>query len=248
MVKEKFHIGTSGFSYKHWKEIFYPPGTKPADYLSFYAQTFKVTELNTSFYHLPRAKTIEGWMNKVPPDFKFCVKLSRFITHMKRLLEPEEPLKKFFDIFKPLQQQMGPVLVQLPPSFKYDSERATHFFDVLNTDYSAYEFVLEPRHETWLHDESLHLLSKYNIGFVISQSGVRFPYAEHATAKNIYIRFHGPTELYRSSYDDDTLKDFAALIKKQITNGHEVWAFFNNDVHGYALPNSLKLIELLRTK
>src|SRR5436305_8439995 len=118
----KLHIGTSGWSYKHWKDIFYPPKLKSTDWLKYYTRFFKTTEINTSFYHLPKPQTIEKWMREVPAGFRFCPKISRYITHMKKLRDPEESLGRFFEIFEPMHKMMGPVLIQLPPSLKFNND------------------------------------------------------------------------------------------------------------------------------
>ena len=174
-------------------------------------------------------------------DFLFCPKMSRYLTHMKKLNEPEEPLERFFDIFRPMKKQMGPVLIQLPRMVKFKFDRDEHLSTLLAKTYRSYEFVLEIRDESWLSNDALNLLAKYDIGLVISQSGSGFPYAEMVTAKNIYVRFHGPGDLYASSYSDDELKYFAKKFKKWVKEGHEVWAFFNNDIHGYAPKDALRL-------
>jgi len=117
---------------------------------------------------------------------------------------------------------------------------------LLRSKYRKYEFVMEVRSDTWLLEESLILMAKYDIGLVISQSGERFPYSEMITAKNIYIRFHGPHALYSSSYSDQMLKEFAKKFKKWEKAGHEIWAFFNNDVHAYAIEDGKRLLKLLK--
>ena len=243
-MRSKLHIGTSGWSYKHWKEIFYPPKLKATDWLSYYAQFFKTTEINTSFYHLPKQETVEKWMKNVPRRFRFCPKISRYITHMKKLRDPEESLERFFEIFEPMEKMMGPVLIQLPPSLKFHYDVADHFYSVLKKNYKKYDFAMEVRHPTWLEEESLTLMTKYDMGFVISQSGDRFPYSEMVTAKNIYIRFHGPKKLYASYYTDAMLKRFLKMFRGWINEGHEIWAYFNNDIYGYAIENAKRLIEL----
>ena len=153
---------------------------------------------------------------------------------MKKLHDPEELLQRFFDVFKSMKKQMGPVLMQLPRMVKFKPDVAEHLFKLLKRNYTRYEFVLEVRHPTWLEKDSLRLLTKYEIGLVISQSGNRFPYAEIITAKNIYIRFHGPEALYASSYKDKDLKYFAKKFSKWVKEGHEIWTFFNNDINGHA--------------
>ncbi|HWB28666.1 MAG TPA: DUF72 domain-containing protein [Chitinophagaceae bacterium] len=243
---KNIYIGTSGWSYKDWKGLFYPPELKSTEWLTFFSNTFKITEINSSFYHLPLKKTVTGWVNKVPADFKFCPKISRYLTHIKRLKDAEEPLERFFSVFSPMKDKMGPVLVQLPPSLKFDSGLAQEFYKILHSKYNDYSFALEARHESWLQKDSLKLMGDYDIAFVVAQSGKGFPYAEVVTAKNIYVRFHGPKELYASSYSDSMLADFAGRFKKWHKAGHIIWAFFNNDYYGYAINNGLKLINMLQ--
>ena len=144
-----------------------------------------------------------------------------------------------------MKEKMGPVLVQLPPSLKFNYDVAEHFYVTLKKSFKEYSFAMEVRHETWMIEESLTLMSKYDMAFVISQSGDRFPYAETITAKNIYVRFHGPKELYASSYTNETLRNFADKFKKWISKGHYIWAFFNNDIHMHALRNAEKLKEMV---
>jgi uncharacterized protein YecE (DUF72 family) len=245
-MKDHIHIGTSGWSYKHWKGIFYPPKLKPPEWIDFYASHFKITEINGSFYKLPSKETVIEWTKKVPKYFLFCPKMSRFLTHMKKLNEPEEPLERFFGIFEPMKKMMGPVLLQLPEILKFNYDKANHLYRLMKTKYRKYDFVMEVRHDSWLQNESLTLMTKYDIGLVISQSGDRFPYSEMVTAKNIYIRFHGPQVLYASSYPDTMLKDFVRKFRKWEKQGHEIWAFFNNDVNGYAIEDARRLLKLLK--
>ena len=242
------HIGTSGWSYKHWKGVFYPPGLAAAQWLPFYARHFSTTEINGSFYRLPSPETVLKWIEQVPDDFIFCPKMSRFLTHLKKLKEPEEPLERFFSVFGPMKSAMGPVLIQLPPSLKFNYETAGYFFQLLKNQYRDYAFVLEVRHSTWLEEVSLTLMAKYDIGFVISQSGATFPYSEMITARNVYVRFHGPAQLYASSYTDEMLSDFALKFKEWIRQDHTVWAYFNNDVGGHALADAKRLEQMMTKK
>lgn len=218
---------------------------KTSNYLNYYAEHFACAEINTSFYRLPGEETITSWVEKVPKGFKFCPKMSRYLTHMKKLREPEEPLERFFNLFEPMKAMLGPVLVQLPPMAKFYYDVAEHLFKLFRKKYKAYEFVIEPRHATWFENDALNLMAKYGIGLVISQSGAAFPYSEMITAKNIYIRFHGPAELYASSYSDEMLKTFLKKIKAWVKEGHEVWIFFNNDIHGHAFRDAARLIKMI---
>lgn len=243
-MSSAIHIGTSGWSYKHWKGSFYPAGLKETDWLPFYSRHFSIAEINTSFYHLPKHQTVLNWMAKAPGDFLFCPKLCRYITHMKKLNEVEEPLNRFFDVFAPMHAQMGPVLVQLPPQLPFTRERAESFYHLLQNDFCAFSFVLEVRHQSWLQAESISLLKHYNIGLVISQSAGFFPYTEEVTAQNIYLRFHGPDALYASGYSNEALTYYAGKIKQWAQQGHTVWAFFNNDIHGFAPTDAQRLQQL----
>lgn len=244
-MKGEIHVGTSGWSYKHWKGLFYPATLKTSDWLSFYMQSFKVTEINTSFYHLPKETTTRMWAKKSEKDFRFCPKMSRYLTHMKKLNDPSETVARFFDSFSPLKRKLGPVLVQLPGFLKYDAVKAEALYKLFKRSYRYYRFAMEMRHETWFSPESIALLKKYNIAMVISQSGDRFPYKELVTANHIYVRFHGPRDLYASGYSDKELKYFASLFMDWKRKGHNIWAFFNNDIHGYAFKDASRLLKIL---
>jgi uncharacterized protein YecE (DUF72 family) len=237
----KFHIGTSGWSYKDWVEVFYPQNLKSVDWLSHYAKTFDCTEINGSFYRLPQRRTVINWINKVSKEFLFCPKMSRYLTHIKRLKDPEEPLQRFFDVFEPMQRQMGPILIQLPKTVGFDRKVTEHFYALLKEQYAPYRFAMEVRHETWMTEDSYALMSEYDIAFVISHSGNHFPYAEVITSKNIYFRFHGPGSLYNTKYDEETMKKYAQLFKKWSDEHHELWIFFNNNWFGYGIENALSL-------
>jgi uncharacterized protein YecE (DUF72 family) len=224
-MPKSFYIGTSGWSYKHWKGLFYPDNLNPRDYLKFYAQHFDIAEINTSFYHLPKRQTVINWTNAMSPGFKYCPKLSRYITHYQKLNNPEESLQLFMDVFEPMMKKMGPVLVQLPHFVKYVREKTENFYSVLATTYKGYHFAMEVRDESWFTDESLELMKKYKIALVISHSYDKFPYIEAVTAKDIYYRFHGPKELYASNYTTDMLAGYAEKFIGWIQKKHRVWHF-----------------------
>jgi uncharacterized protein YecE (DUF72 family) len=244
-----FRVGTSGWSYKHWAGgVFYPADVKSAKWLEYYLTQFDCTELNASFYRLPEAKTVDGWRERVPADFKFCPKLSRWITQLKKLKDPAEPLKTFFDRFEPLRERLGPVLVQLPPNFGYDAARTEFFYTLLREHYAAYRFALEARHESWFSPASLDLMRQYRIALVIADSGTRFPHNETITADWTYLRFHGPDGLYASNYAPEQLAGYADKIKAWLEQGLQVWAFFNNDAQGYAPKNARQLRDLVKAR
>lgn len=245
MKKGKIYIGTSGWSNGYWKGRLYPQDSKSKEFLQFYAQAFNASEINTTFYHLPKSTTVEGWINSVPKDFKFCVKMSRFITHIKRLKEPEQPLQRFFDAIAALKKLMGPVLIQLPPSLKFDADIAKHFFDTLKKNHPRYRFAIEARHLSWYEPEAIKFLKKYKMAVVIAESGGRYPTVENVTTDVVYIRFHGPEKLFDSSHSDEMLKAYADKIEKWQESGHTIWVFFNNTMHEHALDNAATLKEYL---
>ncbi|WP_256464069.1 DUF72 domain-containing protein [Dyadobacter chenwenxiniae] len=179
---DRIHIGTSGWSYKHWKGIFYPAKMKPADYITFYADHFSVSELNGSFYKLPTQETVQKWVTMVPENFIFCPKMSRYLSHMKKLHDPEEPLQRFFNIFEQIKEHLGPVLIQLPDNVKFNEAVVRPFYELLQSDYAAYRFAMEVRDESWFSDESLKLMRKHKVSLVFAQSD-HFPYYEEITAK-----------------------------------------------------------------
>jgi len=241
----KLHIGTSGWSYKHWAGIFYPEGLKPAKWLEYYLLHFQCVELNSSFYHLPRESTVAGWLHRVPEDFIFCPKLSRYITHRQKLQDSGGSLERFFDVFSALKPRLGPVLVQFPPGMGYDKNKVDGFFTMLHDNYPEYRFAVEVRHPSWFNDTFYNLLEKNNAAFVIADSGKRYPYQEVVTARYVYLRFHGREKLYASDYSIDTLKAYSEKIIQWLTDNREVWVFFNNDFNGYALRNASTLSDLI---
>ena len=237
------HIGTSGWSYKHWKDIYYPNGLKSRDYLSYYAKEFHTAEINTSFYRLPKENTIEKWLQEVPESFTFCPKMSRYLSHMKKLHDATEPVERFCGIFDKMKERIGLVLIQLPDIVRFNNGLTEEFYQILKTK-PDYRFAMEVRHDSWFSDESIYLLNKYGVALVFAQSK-EFPYFEAVTAKDIYVRFHGPDNLYGSSYSDSFLADYAEKIRKWESEGHHIWIYFNNDIHGFAFQNARTLIEML---
>ncbi len=172
--------------------------------------------------------------------------MSRYLTQMKKLHDPEEPLSRFFSVFEPMKKMMGPVLVQLPPQLGFHKERTEKFFQILKRDYPTYKFALESRHSSWLEPEAIKLLTRYKISFVIADSGGKFPMGEFITAKDIYLRFHGPDGSYATSYEPDILELYADKCTAWEEKGHRIWIFFNNDIHGYALKNAATLKQFLK--
>jgi uncharacterized protein YecE (DUF72 family) len=242
---ERLHVGTSGWSYKHWSGIFYPEDVKPAKYLEHYVTVFDCVELNASFYRMPNIKTVQGWARRTPASFRFCAKMSRFITHQKKLVDETEPLDRFLSVFHPLSSRIGPFLVQLPPGLRFDPDKADAFFHLLASRRNICEFALEARHDSWFAPESVSLLKHYGIANVIADPGGRFAGSEVPTNSLVYLRFHGPDGHYHDSYTTGALEIHARKIFGWLSQGCHVWAFFNNDFNGHAVHNARELKGLI---
>ncbi|HIE09036.1 MAG TPA: DUF72 domain-containing protein [Armatimonadetes bacterium] len=239
--KPRALIGTSGWVYPHWRGRFYPEGLPQPEWLKFYARSFPTAEINASFYRLPSERTVKGWHANSPRRFVFAVKGSRFITHIKRLKDAEEPLRTFASRISLLGEKLGPVLWQLPPNLKRDDERLSGFLELLPKGWlHAFEF----RHPSWFCDEVLDLLARHNVALCIF-SRPDFPCPEVATTGWVYIRMHGSESLYSSCYTLDELRSWAERIERFLSDGKDVYVYFNNDVNAYAVQNGLVLMKLL---
>ncbi|MFD2244748.1 DUF72 domain-containing protein [Pontibacter ruber] len=243
-VIPNLYIGTSGWSYR-WQEILYPPELKSADYLSYYATRFDATEINSSFYHFTMAKTIEKWLATTPEHFRFAPKLNQEITHKRRFTDIHEPLEKFMSRYLLMGKRLGPVLIQIPGSFRYDRLVAETFYRTLREKYETQTYALEARHVSWFGEESLDLLREYNITTVIASAGKRFPGTEVTTTDTAYLRLHGDERMYSSAYSDEKLERYAYMIKDWLEDGKEVWVFFNNTIQGNAVTDADKLRSMI---
>lgn len=241
-------IGTSGFSYPHWgRGVFYPNHLKPRDWLVYYSRYFDTVELNHTFYRLPAEETLNRWREKTSPDFVFAVKGSRFITHLKRLKQPEASVTRFLERVSSLQQQLGPILWQLPPSLPLSLEHLKDFLSFLSTQsmVPALKVVLEVRHPTWLVSEVFTLLEQTNVALCLSDWS-QLPVTEPLTADFVYVRRHGITSLYDSCYSSEMLQADVERILGWLKAGLDVYVYFNNDAYGYALQNALQLEQLIK--
>ena len=251
-MKGKLLIGTSGWVYGHWEGIFYPEGLPSKDKLKYFSQHFKTTEINYSFYHLPRPSTYQNWYNQVPADFIFAVKASRFITHIKRLKNIKKAWEQFIGNALYLKEKLGSILFQFPPSFKATEENIKcleSFLKLIRTDslsnsckFARYAF--EFRHKSWRDGKNYKLLEKYSIAWVIADSP-SYPKAEEVTADFVYIRMHGSKVLFSSKYTNKELKDLSQKIKKWLRKGLDIYIYFNNDAYGYAIENAKMLKKLI---
>jgi uncharacterized protein YecE (DUF72 family) len=221
-------IGTSGFSYKEWKGVFYPEDLKAADMLSFYAERLKTVEINNTFYRLPTRKLLEGWSAQVPDDFRFVLKVSQKITHYKRLKDTNEEMAFLLESAQALGARLGPFLVQIPPNLKRDDDRLAVFLDLFPKGTRA---AFEVRHPSWLEDPVLKILERHDVALVASQTDEEPEPLLVRTARWGYLR------LRKTAYEPHEL---AAWAKKIAGLGwEEAFVFFKHEQIGPDLAQEL---------
>jgi uncharacterized protein YecE (DUF72 family) len=235
----KWRIGTSGWGYPHWKRIFYPSDVARSKWLDFYGNHFDTVEVNATFYRLPGAKTFHEWYRRTPENFLWSVKASKYLTHTKRLKDPEEPLSRLYEAAQGLKEKLGPILFQLPPSLSFDRDLFISFCESLGR---SNRHVLEIRHKSWIHHSVFEILKENNIAFCISDTAGRYPYHEEITADFLYIRLHGSQKLYASEYSEAELQAWARKIRDW---SMDTYAYFDNDFQGYAVENAKRLKKIL---
>ncbi|WP_346838884.1 DUF72 domain-containing protein [Microbulbifer sp. SAOS-129_SWC] len=235
----QFHIGTSGWVYPHWRERFYPAELPEPEWLSFYAGQLQSVEINRSFYRLPTRENFLCWHDATPDGFVFAVKASRYITHMRNLLQPRETLPPLLDAVAALGDKLGPLLFQLPPRWNANRERLEAFLRVLPR---GLQVVFELRNQSWHSEEILALLADFNAAFCIYDlGGITSP--REITADFLYLRLHGPVDTYRGYYDVATLRRWARWLREQRVD--RAYIYFDNDESAYAVRNALELRRLL---
>ncbi len=240
---KKIHIGTSGWNYTHWRGTFYPEDLSPNRWLDYYIQHFRTVEINNSFYHLPKRETFENWRKAVPGDFIFAIKASRFITHMKKLKDPQQSITRFFENVTGLGKKMGPILFQLPPRWSFNPQRLREFLEALPNEC---RYTFEFRDDSWWNDEAYETLNKYGAAFCIFElAGVQSP--KEITTDFIYIRLHGPGAAYQGQYNDAALAGWSGAFSTWVSQGKDVYCYFDNDQNGYAAQNALRLQEMVNS-
>lgn len=238
----KIFIGTSGWSYDHWKNgVFYPRDLESGKELEYYTQFFDTVELNNTFYHLPKPQTFINWRQRTPKKFLFAVKGSRFITHILKLNSSSEPLKNLLKNALNLKKKLGPIFFQLPPQFEKDKERLEIFLDLLP---KKQRFAFEFRHESWFCDEIYQLLRNHQCALIFADTP-DYPYAEEITTDFVYLRLHGNKYLYSSKYTPPEIQEWAKKIKEWKNRNLNVYCYFDNDANGNAVENAKELKEAL---
>jgi uncharacterized protein YecE (DUF72 family) len=234
-------IGTSGWQYKDWKGRFYPSDVAQKHWLRFYAERFRTVEVNNTFYRLPEADTFKNWHDGSPDDFVFVTKMSRYLTHIKRLSEPEEPVERFLDHAAPLGKKLGPVLVQLPPNLPADDERLGRLLEVWP---SKPRLAIEFRHESWFTDATLARLRERNVALCLTDRLGRPQEPVERTAHWGYIRLHEGRADPPPCYGDGALGSWLERIGGRWRDDESVYVFFNNDPGACAVHNAARFAEL----
>jgi len=244
----KLYIGTSGFAYHHWeKGVFYPRGLSPYKKLEYYCKKFNSVELNSTFYRLCQISTFKSWQKRTPKNFLFAVKVSKYITHIKKLKNSKKEWELFYQRAKYLKENLGPFLFQLPPSLKKNLRRLKNFLEFLEKSYPQNLFAFEFRHPSWFSEDVFKLFkNKKQFSFCIADSP-RWPSVKKIIGGFVYIRFHGGKILYGSNYSGKELKEWGKFIKKCLNQKLDVFCYFNNDAKGFAPKNALYLKKLTKT-
>ena len=240
----RVYIGTSGWVYKSWDKAFYPSDIPKSAQFEFYASQFNTVEINNTFYRLPTLRMTRGWRDKAPPGFVYAVKGSRFITHMKKLVNLDGALDKYFGWLKPLQARVGVVLWQLPPWLHKDLARLEGFLTRLPREY---RHAVEFRHPSWLERGTFTLLRRFHAAHV-SVSSLAMPMDLTVTSRLVYIRFHGLKGGAAHDYTRRELEPWAEHVRQQAEQGRKVFAYFNNDANVRAPANAKLLMEMARGK
>lgn len=234
-------IGTSGWNYRHWREAFYPASLPASEWLSFYAERFPSVEVNATFYRLPSASTLDAWRAAVPPDFRFAVKASRYITHMKKLKDPQESTRRFFAAVDRLGDRLGPILFQLPPKWRVNVERLAAFLEALP---SGYRYAFEFRDPSWWIEPITDLLAEHRASFCqFDLEGQTSP--GWSTTDFVYLRWHGSDGRYRGRYADEALDGWAARIREWAGEDRTVYGYFDNDAEAQAPRDAKRLLRRL---
>ena len=238
----EWHIGCSGFHYKHWKGTFYPDDMPQKKWFDFYAQHFNTLELNVTFYRFPRLPVLRNWYDQAPKNFQFSVKAPKAITHFKQFHNTVDMMSDFYGTIRAgLADKLGPVLFQLPPRLRYEPERLQR---ILNQMDPSFNNVLEFRHASWWQAEVFEQLAARQVSFC-GMSHPELPAEVVVNSPVVYYRFHGVPNLYTSSYSRDDMQLVIDKVRGK-PNIKQAWFYFNNDAAVAAIPNAELMMKLTK--
>ena len=239
-------VGLSGWNYAHWRDgVFYPPRLPASRWLEFYAGRFDTVEVNSTFYRLPLVDAVARWVEQTPDDFLFSIKASRYLTHIKRLRDLGPGLERFLGRIEPLLRspKLGPLLWQLPPTFRRDDDRLAEALGRLPREL---RHCVEFRDPSWFVEDTFALLREHDVALAIGDRPQvnEFQTHELTAAGWTYVRFHGGTRGRRGNYSETELRQWAVRLRTW-SGTREVFAYFNNDWEGFAPRNAARLLRLL---
>lgn len=237
----EIRIGTSGWSYQHWRGPFFPERFSAASMLGYYAAHFDTVEINGSFYRLPPESALDSWRDTAPPGFCFAAKASRFITHMKKLKDPKNAVDALIPRLERLGDRLGPILFQLPPAWGCNAERLAALLGILP---ARHRYAFEFRDDSWHTPEIYQLLRRHGAALCIYHlAGYQSPM--ELTTDFAYVRLHGPAAAYAGNYNNAALRRWAQRIHDWEHDLQAIYVYFDNDEAGFAPRNALELKELL---
>lgn len=228
-------LGTSGWQYGHWRDTFYPRGVAQARWLEFFAQRFASVESNAAFYRLPEGDTFAAWAQRTPDDFVMAVKVSRYLTHVKRLADPAEPVERFVARARRLGSKLGPVLLQLPPTLRADPRRLD---EALARFPREWRVAVEPRHPSWFSAEVRGILERHRAALCLADRG-RPITPLWRTADWTYLRFHSGRAKPLPCYGRTALATWVERLAAGWSAGEDVYVYFNNDPRACALRDAI---------
>jgi len=234
------YIGTSGWQYTHWRRVFYPDKLPQREWLSYFAERFQTVEVNNTFYNLPEKSVFGQWRQNTPADFIFALKMSRYLTHLKRLHDPGEPVQRFMERAAALGPKCGPILLQLPPSHRADIELLDQ---TLATFDSSVRVAVEFRHESWFVPETRDVLERRHAALCLADN-LRRKQPSWRTAEWGFVRFHEGTGANAPGYERDALRTWVQRIADTWKPSEDVFVYFNNDTGGHALKDAVTFAEL----
>jgi uncharacterized protein YecE (DUF72 family) len=233
-------VGTSGWQYPHWRRVFYPERLPQRAWLQFFSARFQTVEVNNTFYNLPERVVFEQWRTNSPDDFVFAVKMSRYLTHLKRLHEPAEPVRRFMERASALGPKLGPVLIQLPPRYRANLELLEGTLRLFGP---SVRVAVEFRDDSWFTQATRDLLQARQVALCLADSPRRRQ-PMWRTAGWGFVRFHEGTGDRAPGYARDVLQRWVATIAKTWSEREDVYVYFNNDAAGYAIKDALTFAEL----
>jgi uncharacterized protein YecE (DUF72 family) len=236
-------VGTSGWQYADWRGVLYPPGLPQRCWLERYAEVFPTVENNNAFYRLPKRETFEDWRDRTPDDFVMAVKASRFLTHIKRLKDPEEPVERLIGVAEGLGGKLGPILLQLPPNLTADPDRLDR---CLRCFPRGVRVAVEPRHDSWWTPEVRDILCAHAATLCWADRLGRPLTPLWRTADWGYLRFHEGRARPWPSYGDASMRSWLGRLGERWHGPDDVYVYFNNDPGGAAVRNATRFTDLAR--